>query len=69
MRRLLVLLECDQCKNMLTATPFSNSRVETDLNHEAAELEYMAERNGWSVYRSQHVCPDCIMDNMAERHA
>lgn len=68
MLRLLILIECDQCKEMLSSTPNSNSQLGIDWTAEIYELEYAAEQSGWSVYRSQHVCDACVMNAMAEQH-
>lgn len=68
MLRLLILLECDQCKEMLSSTPNSNSHLGIDWLEEIHELEYSAEQTGWSVYRSQHVCDACLMSAMAKQH-
>jgi hypothetical protein len=68
MLRLLILLECDQCDEMITSTPNSSDRLGTDWKEEIYSLEYEAEQNGWSVYRSQHVCGVCVMAAMAEQH-
>jgi hypothetical protein len=68
MLRLLILLECDQCQEMITSTPNSSDRLGTDWPEEIYTLEYEAEQNGWSVYRSQHVCGPCVMSAMAEQH-
>lgn len=64
--RLLILLECDQCKEMLTASPNTSSQLGTDWTEEIYALECDAEQTGWSVYRSQHVCNSCVEFNMAE---
>ena len=65
MLRLLILLECDQCEEMITSTPNSSDRLGTDWPEEIYTLECDAEQNGWSVYHSQHVCDACLMSNMA----
>jgi hypothetical protein len=67
MLRLLILLECDQCKEMLTSTPNCSDRLGTDWQEDIYTLEYEAEQTGWSVYRSQHVCDSCVMIAMAEQ--
>lgn len=68
MLRLLILLECDQCKEMLTATPNTSSGLGTDWTEEIYTLEYEAEQGGWSVYRHQHVCDACVISAMAGQH-
>lgn len=69
MLRLLILLECDQCKEMLSATPNSSSHLGIDWREEIYKLECTAEQSGWSVHRPQHVCDACVMTAMAEQHA
>ena len=39
MLRLLILLECDQCKEMLTSSPDSSSRLGIDWREEIYDLE------------------------------
>ena len=68
MLRLLILLECDQCQEMITSTPNSSDRLGTDWPEEIYTLEYDAEQNGWSVYHSQHVCGVCVMTAMDNQH-
>lgn len=68
MLRLLILLECDECQEMITSTPNSSDRLGTDWPEEIYTVEYEAEQNGWSVYRSQHVCGVCVMTAMANQH-
>jgi hypothetical protein len=68
MLRLLILLECDQCKEMLSATPNSSSQLGIDWDEEIYDLECAAEQSCWSVYQSQHVCDACVMSAMAEQH-
>ena len=68
MLRVLILLECDLCDEMLTATPNTSDRLGTNWAEEIYRTEYEAEENGWSVYHSQHVCDACVMRNMARQH-
>ncbi len=69
MLRLLILLECDLCKEMLSVTPNSSSPLGTNWTEEIQELECAAEQSGWSLHRSQHVCDACVMTAMAEQHS
>jgi hypothetical protein len=69
MLRLLILLECDQCNEMLTSTPNSSSQLGIDWTEEIYSLECDAEQSGWSVYRPQHVCDACVMNAMATPHS
>ena len=68
MLRLLIMLECDQCKEMLTSAPNSSDSYRTDWSEDIYTLEYDAEQNGWSVWHSQHVCAACVMEAMAKQH-
>jgi hypothetical protein len=68
MLRLLLLLECDQCTEMLTSTPNTSDHPGTNWAEEIYRAEYQAEENGWSVYHSQHVCDACLMSNMAKQY-
>lgn len=68
MLRLLILLECDQCNEMLTSTPNSSIHLGTDWTKEIHTMEYEAEENGWSVYHSQHACDACVLNNMAKQN-
>ena len=69
MLRLLILLECDHCKEMLSSAPNSSSGLGIDWTEEIYALEYEAEQNGWSVfYRSRHTCDACVIASMAEQH-
>lgn len=68
MLRLLILLECDQCDEILTSTPNASNGLGTNWTEEIYRAEYEAEENGWSVYHSQHVCDACVMRNMARQH-
>ena len=67
MLRLLILLECDQCKEMLSSMP-NTCHLGIDWLEEIHELEHLAERSGWTIYRSRHVCDACVMNAMAEQH-
>ena len=69
MLRVLILLECDQCDEMLTCTPNSGSQSGIDLPATMHTLEHEAEKTGWSVYRSQHVCRVCMMPAMSEQRS
>lgn len=60
MLRLLILLECDQCKSMLTSTPQATGQLSTDWTEEIYRLECAADENCWSIYRDQHICPFCL---------
>ncbi len=68
MLRLLIMLECDLCEEMITSIPNSSDRLGTDWPEEIYNLESQAEQNGWNIYHSQHVCNVCIMSAMAEQH-
>ena len=68
MLRLLILLECDQCNEMLTSTPNSSNHPRIDWTETIDTVECEAEENGWSVYRSQHVCDACVVSNMAKQN-
>ena len=68
MLRLLIMIECDQCKEMLTSAPSSSDSYRTDWSEDIYTLESDAEQNGWSVWHSQHVCGVCVMDAMAKQH-
>ena len=69
MLRLLILLECDQCQETWTAVPSSvNHGLGIQWDTEVENLQYQAEQNGWSIYRSQHVCDGCVIEAMAEQN-
>jgi hypothetical protein len=69
MLRLLILLECDLCKEMMPSIPtqWKDRGIQWDV--EIQDLEDEAEQIGWSVYRSQHVCDTCVTNAMASQHA
>ncbi len=69
MLRLLVLLECDQCKVMLSSTTNSSSHPATNWTEEIYALECSATQSGWNIYHSQHICDACIINAMAEQHS
>lgn len=68
MLRLLILLECDLCKEMTTTLPRRSRDGGIAWDVEIQDLQYEAEQIGWSIYRSQHVCDTCVMDAMASQH-
>lgn len=68
MLRLLILLECDECKEMLSSTPNVGSNgLGPDWSEEIYAMECEAEQTGWSVYRSQHVCDVCVFTAMSKQ--
>lgn len=68
MLRLLILLECDVCKEMMPSIPTQSRDRGIAWDVEIQDLEYEAEQIGWSIYRSRHVCDSCVMDAMASQH-
>jgi hypothetical protein len=60
MLRLLILIECDLCKEMLTSVPDPSSQLEVSWTEEIYRAEYEAEQCGWNIHRSKHICYDCI---------
>ncbi|MBX9671712.1 MAG: hypothetical protein K2X93_29255 [Candidatus Obscuribacterales bacterium] len=69
MLRLLILLECDQCKVMLSSATNSSNHLALNLTEEICALECSAAQSGWNIYRSQHICDACIINAMAEQRS
>lgn len=65
MLRLLILLECDQCQETMSAAHRSSQPLGFAWDEGILNLEYRAELNGWSIYRSQHICDGCVIEAMA----
>ena len=68
MLRLLILLECDSCKEMTTTVPRRSRDGGIAWDVEIQNLEYEAEQIGWSIYRSKHVCDACVIEAMSTHH-
>jgi hypothetical protein len=65
MLRLLIMIECDQCSEVLTSTPNTSSQLGIDWTEEIYALECAAEEHCWSIYRNQHVCHACVHSAMS----
>ena len=67
MLRLLILLECDECRETWTAVQEADRAHAHAWEEEIQNLEYEAEQTGWSIYRSDHICNVCVMEGKAEQ--
>lgn len=60
MLKLIVVIECDTCKESFVRVVTSCDRDPRAWRHLASELELRAEECGWSLYGGEHLCADCI---------
>jgi hypothetical protein len=62
MLKVMVMIDCNIC-----GQPFDHVATSSDRDPQAwkslsCDLEYKAERSGWSFHRSAHHCDYCVSD-------
>jgi hypothetical protein len=65
MFRLIVLIECDRCKEPFNRVATSTDRDPAAWDYLSPTLAARAEQRGWSLY-SAHLCGCCITDIASE---
>ncbi len=63
--RVIFLLECDCCRDVMTSVLDSTQMNVYELRAEGDNLKYQAEQSGWCLYES-HTCPSCILEAQYE---
>lgn len=63
--RVIFLLECDSCRDVMTSVLGSNQMNMYELRAEGDNLKYQAEQSGWCLYES-HTCASCVIEAQFE---
>jgi hypothetical protein len=67
MLKVIVMIDCNICGQSFDRVVTSCDRHPEAWKFLACDLEYEAERSGWSLQRSAHHCDYCVSDAQISR--
>ena len=68
MLKVIFMIDCNLCGSSFHRLGTSSDRDPLVWKGIATDLEYKAQKNEWTMYRSAHHCDYCVTDAMAAMH-